>query len=134
MEEKKIRALLVEGDPTERDMIKLALERIGCNVLIADNGNGALTLFKKYHPHIMIVDMLIPELNGIDLLKDLRDQELLKNTIVIVISVLGFEEVILKAREAGAWDYVLKPFDVDVLMKRVRILLAYSAERGLLSA
>ncbi len=123
MEKSKTVILVVEADPAQRDLARLALQRLDCEVITASNGNDALRLFKKHQPSIMIMDILVPELNGLELLNQLKSAKLLKNTIVIITSALAFQEVILKAKDAGVWDFILKPYDVNVLVKRVKSLL-----------
>lgn len=123
MEKPRTVILVVEADPAQRDLARLALQRLDCEVVTANNGNDALRLFKKHQPSIIIMDILIPELNGLELLNQLKSAKLLKNTIVIITSALAFQEVILKAKDAGVWDFILKPYDVNVLVNRVKSLL-----------
>jgi DNA-binding response OmpR family regulator len=121
MERKKpITILLVEDDSATRDLITIVIERkTEYSLIIAENGEEALEIFHEHRPDVMLLDILLPYLNGLELLRQLKESDQLKDTIVIMISALGYHEVIQKAITSGAKDFVVKPFDVEFLLSRI---------------
>ncbi len=113
--------LLVEDEPALRDLIALILEhQVGCRVVTAGDGMEALESFETLRPRAVVLDILLPYMNGLDLLRRLKEQGNLEQTGVIVISALGYPEVVRQAAEAGASDFLVKPFDPVVLAERVK--------------
>ncbi len=113
--------LIVEDDPPLRDLIYLVTKRVlGYSALTASNGLEALEHFHAAHPQVMVLDILLPQMNGLDVLKQLNAGGDLQNTTVIVISGLGYLEIVQQAISAGARDFIVKPFDVEVLVDRIQ--------------
>jgi two-component system response regulator (stage 0 sporulation protein A) len=122
--------LLVDDDPPLTDLITLVLRDLpNCQVLTARNGPEALVLCSSLRPKVMVLDILLPHMNGLDLLREMKNRGLLEKTQVIVISGLGYREVVTQAIQAGAKDFIVKPFDVQVLGERVR--RAFTEAQGL---
>jgi DNA-binding response OmpR family regulator len=116
--------LLVEDEPALRDLIALILQNmVGCRVVTAGDGAEALKSFSELRPQAVILDILLPYMNGLDLLRKLKDQGDLDGTGVIVISALGYPEVVRQAAAAGARDFLVKPFDPEILAERVKTLI-----------
>ena len=112
--------LLVEDDPVMSDLVSLVLDRnMGLQVITATNGQEALSLFQEHQPGIVILDILLPHMNGLELLRRLNEQKDLDRTHVIVTSALGYQEIVKQAVEAGAKDFLVKPFNVEDLVQRV---------------
>ena len=86
----------------------------------AHNGQDALTLIEEYEPDVLILDIIMPVLDGIGVLERLRGMHLASVPKVIMLTAFGQENVTKKALELGALYYVLKPFDMDVLIGRIR--------------
>lgn len=120
--------LLAEDDRAVRDLIVLALERLNCRVITADNGATALALVRVHRPQLVLLDILLPQLNGLEVLRQLGDRALLDHVPVIVISALGYREVVQQALKAGAKDFVLKPFDVGLLTGKVQRVLEVAGQ------
>lgn len=119
--------LLVEDEPALRDLIALILEhQVGCRVVTAGDGEEALKTFESVRPQAVVLDILLPYINGLDLLRRLNDQGDLEQTGVIVISALGYPEIVRQAVTAGARDFLVKPFDPELLAERVKSLFAPS--------
>jgi len=113
--------LVVEDDAPLRDLILLALSRHPhYQALAAGDGVEALALFERHHPQALILDILLPSMNGLDLLRRLKEQNRLDGVAVVVISALGYGEVIQQAVAAGACDFLVKPFDVEFLLQRLQ--------------
>ncbi|MEI7431534.1 MAG: HDOD domain-containing protein [Betaproteobacteria bacterium] len=121
--EKKIRVLVVEDDRTMQGLLKALLARIGPDLEYhsAANGREALDLATRERFHLMIVDWLMPEMNGIELVKELRKTEAGRGIyILIVTGVSQAASHQLEAFEAGADDFLTKPFNAKVLAARIR--------------
>jgi DNA-binding response OmpR family regulator len=117
--------LLVEDEPALRDLIALILQNlVGCRVVTAGDGEEALKSFSELHPQAVVLDILLPYMNGLDLLRKLKEQGDLDGTGVIVISALGYPEVVRQAAAAGANDFLVKPFDPEILAERVKTLFS----------
>lgn len=123
----KADVLIVEDDASMRDFITLALgQRLGLQIISAGDGIEALALFHDHHPQVIVLDILLPQMNGLQFLQQLKDQSALDQTTVIVVSALGYEEVIQQAMEAGASHFIVKPFDIEVLVHRTQQALGES--------
>ncbi len=120
---KRLSILIVEHDLPLRDVMVLALNRLDCQIITARDGVEALTLIKEHRPQLMVMDILLPRLNGLDLMNQLDNLGLLDQTAVIVITALGYQEIVRKAMMAGAKDFLIKPLDVDELSIRVQRVL-----------
>ena len=109
--------LLVEDDAAVRSTLAAILHDEGCDIIIAPNGFDALVALEQHEPDIVVLDWMMPVVDGQNFLQALRG-EYRKTTPVLVISAGRVSEE--TAREAGANGYLRKPFDIDELM---RILL-----------
>jgi DNA-binding response OmpR family regulator len=119
--EKPDTILLIIDDLPLTDLIALVLNGIlPCQVVTARNGPEAIVLCNSLRPQVIVLDILLPQMNGLDLLRELKSRGLLEKSQVIVISGLGYREVVQQAIQAGAKDFIVKPFDVEVLGERVR--------------
>ena len=119
----KVTILLVEDDPCTRDLIKLAMRRLDIQVVTTRDGVEALELLRQQRPQLILLDILLPYLSGLDVLRQIKQDDLLKQVPVIMISALGYREVVQQTLEAGASGFILKPFRVDELVNRVKIAL-----------
>jgi len=120
----RLKILLVEADPALRDLVTLVLSHdLHCQVITAGDGEEALELFAKHQPEIILLDILLPRLNGLDILRYLDEHGGLEHSSAIVISALGYQEIIQKAIHSGADDFLVKPLDVELLLQRVRCVL-----------
>ncbi len=118
---KKPRVMLVEDEQDIRDLITIQLETQGLNVYPIENGTKALTeISLNNHYDLFIIDWMLPGISGIELCKAIRKNNLLKETPVLMVTALTQSENIVAGLDAGADDYVTKPFDMNVLQARVR--------------
>ena len=115
--------LLVEDDRDLRSVLLVALEGRGYDVIEAANGSQALAKFREAPPNLMILDLGLPDIDGLDVALRVRHQHELP---IIVLSARGEEEQQIRALDAGANDYVTKPFREGELMARVRAALRYA--------
>ena len=123
------RILIVEDDDAIANGLALTLKLEGYDTVVCDDGGKALEKIQSYKPHLVLLDITLPNKNGLDVLGDLR--ELGDTTPVLVLSARQNEFDKVSALRLGADDYVTKPFSVIEVMARVRALLRRVAlERG----
>jgi len=115
--------LIVEDDPTVLNFEIKELEHEGYNIVSATDGRTALELFEKEKPDLILLDIMLPELNGIEVLRRIR-----KSSSVPVIMVTAKGEVYDKVNGlmTGADDYISKPFSIEELLARIYALLRRS--------
>lgn len=118
--------LLAEGDPLLRDLIVAGLGRLfpGCQVITARNGPQALALARQHRPQLLLIDLLLRQLSGLEVMRQIRDRTRGDAAPIIAISAFGFHEVVQQAISAGAVDFLVKPFDVTLLASKVQRALA----------
>ncbi len=121
MSKKKI--LIVDDDPDILDVLKITLEDMGCEVIEAHNGQEALGMIKKQPPDLLITDLKMPKMDGNALCKILKEDILVQHMPIIMLT--GKSELSDKVSgiDAGADDYVVKPFEPQELVARVKMLL-----------
>lgn len=114
--------LIVDDDAEMRKILKLLLQDM-YNVVTATNGIGALKKINKHLPTLIITDIIMPGMDGIRLLKKLRRNSKTSRIPIIAISVHGAEEAKIKGFNAGANDYLIKPFSKNELLARIYSLI-----------
>jgi two-component system response regulator AtoC len=113
--------LVVDDEPKMRRVLEIILQKMGHRVLSAGNGVEALAVFRAHAIDLVITDLRMPEMDGIELLAELRAQE--SDVPVIVITAHGTIETAVTAMKHGACDYLLRPFDIDVVEHAVERVL-----------
>jgi len=118
----KIKVLCVENEIDIRCNLASILESEGFEVLQAENGNQGLEMFLEHHPNIVVSDIMMPEADGYDLLRSIRNNENIDDSNVpfIFLSALGQKDDILKGISLEASDYLVKPIDFDLLIAKIR--------------
>jgi len=126
--------LLADDDPTIADTLSPFLERAGFHVLVVSDGMSALDKAQKHHPDLIILDVLMPRMDGRETLRRLRKSNIWTPTILLTQVGEASERAL--ALEEGADDYLNKPFDPHELLARVRAVLrrARPGERSLSAA
>lgn len=119
MSEEKIKILLVEDDPMIIEMYKLRLEAEGYQVLVTDRGTEALALTVKEKPAAILLDVILPEIDGFSILQSLKSQTETRDIPVLLLTNLGQESDREKGEKMGANDYFVKSqhTPVDVIKK-----------------
>ncbi len=112
--------LLIDDDPTILQLMRLFLEKEGYQVHIADSGPRGLTLATTQRPDLAIVDIIMPVMDGFETSRRLRE---LGVPSILVMSHRHDERSVVRALELGADDYLRKPFEVPVLLAKIRTLL-----------
>lgn len=115
--------LVVEDNPYSREMLSHVLNGEGFSVITAEDGLQALELVKDVQPDLIITDINMPNIDGIELTKQLREQFKSTSLPIVVVSALG-GEMISKAIEAGADEAMQKPLQLDSLFTLVRQILS----------
>ncbi len=118
------RILIVDDEKQIRRMLKAALEGYGYDISEAASGHEGLSQVSIFHPDIVILDLGLPDLDGIEVIKRLREWT---QVPVIVLSVREHEDDKINALDAGADDYVTKPFSMGELLARLRVALRRAA-------
>lgn len=115
--------LIVEDDVMLLETMKFRLEASGYEIIVAENGKEGSFKAMSEKPDLILADIMMPELDGIAMVKIIRANSDLKTVPIIVCSALGRDEDIKKAMETGANDYITKPYESDVLLKKIEDLL-----------
>ena len=114
--------LIADDEPDILEIIQYNLQAEGYDVFTAKNGNEAIDLAKKYQPDLIILDVMMPGKNGIEVCNILRLQPLFNDTLIIFLTALSDESTEIKGLETGADDYLTKPVSPKVLVSKVNAL------------
>jgi two-component system KDP operon response regulator KdpE len=117
------RVLVVDDEPQITRVLKTVLSSQGYQVRTAAEGESALASFAEWHPELVITDLYMPRMDGVELCRRIRA---VSPVPIIVLSVKGEERTKVEALDSGADDYVTKPFGTDELLARVRAALRRS--------
>jgi DNA-binding response OmpR family regulator len=122
------RVLVVDDDVKTVELVKLYLNRDGYKVLTAYDGIEALRLARESHPDLIVLDLMLPGINGLNICRTLRDES---DVPIIMLTAMTTDQDKLKGLDMGADDYVTKPFSPRELAARVRaVLRRLPGERG----
>ncbi|MBU3100398.1 MULTISPECIES: response regulator transcription factor [Clostridium] len=121
MAEEKV--LVVDDEEHIRELIKFNLEKNGYKVICADNGIDAVKLAKEQAPQLMLLDLMLPGMDGLDVCKEIRKDSNMSGMPIIMITAKGEEIDKIIGLELGADDYITKPFSVRELVARVKAIL-----------
>ncbi|HYM26098.1 MAG TPA: response regulator transcription factor [Vicinamibacterales bacterium] len=116
----KSRVLVVDDEPQITRVLRTVLSSQGYQVKTAAEGEAALSSFTEFRPELVITDLYMPHMDGVELCRRIRS---MSNVPIIVLSVKGEEKTKVEALDSGADDYVTKPFGIDELLARVRAAL-----------
>lgn len=117
------RILLIDDEDDILEFVKYNLTRDGYEVFTAANGADGLQVALEVKPHLILLDMMMPVLDGIETCKAIRRSPVLKNVMVVFLSAVGSEETQLQGYNAGADDYINKPIKMNILRSRVQAIL-----------
>ncbi|MFA7385406.1 MAG: response regulator [Candidatus Paceibacterota bacterium] len=119
-----MKILLVEDEEILIKVLQEKLEKEGFTVDLATNGEVVLFLAKKFRPDLILLDIVLPKKNGLEVLRDLKEDPVLKNIPVIILSNLGEDEKIKKALSMGAVDYMVKAqHPINEVMDKIKSYL-----------
>jgi two-component system KDP operon response regulator KdpE len=118
------RILLVDDEPQLRRVLRTGLKSRGYDVRAAADGLSAFDTFRDWHPDLVITDLAMPNMDGLELCRRLRA---ISRVPIIVLSAKGEEQTKVEALDIGADDFVTKPFGIDELLARIRASLRRAA-------
>lgn len=125
------RILVVEDDPIIRQTVEYALRRAGFDVKSATDGQQALHTFERFHPDLVLLDLMLPGMDGYETAQHIRETD--SETAIIMVTALDSAADKVKGLDAGADDYITKPFSMEELLARVRANLRRVRAREVLS-
>lgn len=120
---KKEKILLVDDEPDIIDLIAYNLEKGGYRVKSANNGRDAIEIAKDFEPDLILLDVMMPDMDGIETCVEIREIDKLKSTIIAFLTARGEDYSQIAGFDAGADDYISKPIKPRVLMSRIQALL-----------
>ncbi|MCL2210423.1 MAG: response regulator transcription factor [Treponema sp.] len=115
--------LIIEDDPDIQELLSLSLSKEGWNLLQAQTGEEGLKILNSKKVNCILLDIMLPEMDGLKVLKKLKEIDQCKNIPVIMTTAKGEESDIITGLELGADDYVVKPYSPKVLVARIRVAL-----------
>ena len=128
---KDIKILLVDDEPDIIEIVRFNLEKVGYQIFTASDGLEALRVAEKELPHLIILDVMMPNLDGIETCERLRQDSRFNDTVIMVLTARGEDYSYVAAFEVGADDYVTKPIKPKVLVSKVKGLLRRFKETSL---
>lgn len=118
----KKKILIVDDEEHICRLIPSVLQPLKCTISSVSSAKECLALFKVFKPDLMIVDIMMPNMSGLELVKEIRAKG--SNVKIIFLTVLSEEKYIAEGRTLGAIDYITKPFHNEDVLKRVKKALA----------
>ena len=116
--------LIVEDSPTQAEQLTYILDQHGYKVLAANNGRQALSLTDKHNPTLVITDIVMPEMDGYELCRQIKSLKNKQDIPVILLTSLSSAEDVLDGLECGADNFITKPYDEDYLLMHVEQIIA----------
>lgn len=116
--------LIVEDSITQARVLSSMIEKNGFKPRVAQNGKEALALLKKHIPDIIISDIVMPEMNGYELCNEVKSDQKLKHIPVMLLTSLSDSEDVIKGLTCGADNFFTKPYSEEILLSRIRFILA----------
>lgn len=121
MSKKKI--VIIEDEPDILEVLSYNLKREGFDVFTATNGNLGLSLVEKESPDLLLLDLMLPGLDGIEICSSIKNNPAAQNTLIIMVTAKGEESDVVLGLGVGADDYITKPFSPKELVARVKAVL-----------
>lgn len=119
----KSKILLVDDEQDILDLVQYNLEKEGFEVATSDNGKKAIDIATKFHPDLILLDVMMPEMDGMETCMQIRENPQLTDTLIAFLTARGEDYSQIAGFDAGADDYITKPIKPRVLVSRVKALL-----------
>ena len=119
MDKKAITILIIEDEPDISELIEYNLTQSGYSIIVSNNGEKGIEIARKHSPDLILLDLMLPGIHGIDVCRILKNDKDTSGVSIIMLTALGQEEDIIKGLETGADDYVTKPFSFPILEARI---------------
>jgi DNA-binding response OmpR family regulator len=120
--------LVVDDDPYILMSLEFLMKKNGYEVIVARNGNEALELVDKQLPHLVLLDIMMPDVDGYEICRHIKSSKKLKAIKVVFMSAKSREADIQKGYDLGASLYITKPFSTREMMKQINTLMSSDAE------
>ncbi len=124
----KEKILVVDDEENILELLRYNLEKNGYRIATADTGEDAIAAARASHPHLVILDLMLPGIDGLEVCKILKNDPNTSRIPILMLTAKGEDADIVTGLELGADDYVTKPFSINVLIARIRALLRAKAE------
>ena len=123
MDNSSFKILLVDDEPDIVEFLGYNLKKEGYTILTANNGKDAVEIAKKEIPHLIILDVMMPDMDGIETCRELREQKNLQDVLIAFLTARSEDYTQIAGFEVGADDYITKPIKPRVFISRVKALL-----------
>ena len=120
--------LIVDDESDILDLLQYNIEREGYKVLKASDGEEAVRLAKKHKPDLILLDIMMPKMDGIEVCRQVREEAELRKTFIVFLTARAEEYSEVAGFDAGADDYIFKPIKPRVLLRRIKAILRRDAE------
>lgn len=134
MNNNAIRILLVDDEPDILEFIEYNLKKEGFQVFTANNGKEGIQQAIKNHPHLIILDIMMPVMDGIETCRQLREMKEFKNTVIAFLTARNEDYSQIAGFDVGADDYISKPIKPRILISRINALIRRTVETEISSA
>jgi len=131
MNEKGYKVLLVDDEPDILEFLSYNLKKEGYKVFTAENGMDAIPIAKKEIPELIVLDVMMPEMDGMEVCKELRKIPSLKNVMIAFLTARNEDYSQITGFDSGADDYITKPIKPNVFVSRVKALLRRVAKNSM---
>jgi DNA-binding response OmpR family regulator len=115
--------LIVDDEEGIRSLVRMTLDGGAYQILEARDGSQALEIARKHHPDIVLLDVMLPDISGIEVCRTLKDDPLMDSTTVVMLTAKAQHSDVDEAEDAGADGYFTKPFSPIALVQRVEMIL-----------
>lgn len=115
--------LIVDDQYGIRVLLKEVLKKDGFEIFQSANGEGALELVQQEKPDLMLLDMRIPGMSGLEIMREMRNRNIQSNIKIILMTAFGEEQMMMEAKELGITDHFAKPFDISTIREKVKLHL-----------
>ena len=116
----KAKVLIVDDEPFNVDVLQQELEELEYQTITASNGQEALDKIQSQQPDLILLDLMMPVLDGFAVLKEIKDDDALRDIPVIIVSAASDSKSIVKGIKQGADDYITKPIDAESLKSKLK--------------
>jgi two-component system alkaline phosphatase synthesis response regulator PhoP len=130
MDNSGIKILLVDDEPDIVEFLGYNLKKEGYHVLTANNGKDAIEIAKREVPHLIVLDVMMPDMDGIETCREIREQKGLQEVIIAFLTARNEDYTQIAGFEVGADDYITKPIKPRVFISRVKALLRRLQSNG----
>src|SRR6185436_4092430 len=124
------RVLIVDDEMDVGRLLSFNLADAGFEAEVVRTGQGALAMAAEFRPHVVVLDLMLPDLSGYEVCRRMREDPALAEVAVLMLTARGDEADRIVGLESGADDYVVKPFSVREVVLRVQALAKRTADRG----